>query len=46
MDCTYSTRMLCFLDGGLAGVTATLLLAPQSGKATREVMRRTLRERR
>ncbi len=43
-DCTYSTRMLCFLAGGLAGVTATLLLAPQSGKATRETMRRTLRE--
>ena len=43
-DCTYSTRMLCFLVGGLAGVTATLLLAPQSGKATREAMRRTLRE--
>ena len=43
-DCTYSTRMLCFLAGGLAGITATLLLAPQSGKATREAMRRTLRE--
>ncbi len=43
-DCTYSTRMLCFLVGGLAGVTVTLLLAPQSGKATREAMRRTLRE--
>jgi gas vesicle protein len=43
-DCTYSTRMLCFLAGGLAGVTVTLLLAPQSGKATRESMRRTLRE--
>jgi len=43
-DCTYSTRMFCFLAGGLAGVTAALLLAPQSGKATREAMRRTLRE--
>ena len=42
--CTYSTRMFCFLAGGLAGVTAALLLAPQSGKATREAMRRTLRE--
>ena len=43
-DCTYSTRMFCFLAGGLAGATAALLLAPQSGKATRESMRRTLRE--
>jgi gas vesicle protein len=43
-NCTYSTRMLCFLAGGLAGATITLLLAPQSGKATREAMRRTLRE--
>ena len=41
-DCTYSTRMFCFLAGGLAGATVALLLAPQSGKATREVMRRTL----
>jgi gas vesicle protein len=36
--------MFCFLAGGLAGATVALLLAPQSGKATREVMRRTLRE--
>jgi gas vesicle protein len=43
-DCTYSTRTLCFLAGGLAGITATLLLAPQSGKTTREAVRRTLRE--
>jgi gas vesicle protein len=43
-DCTYSTQMLCFFAGGLVGATVTLLLAPQSGKATREAMRRTLRE--
>jgi len=43
-DCTYSTRMFCFLAGGIAGATVALLLAPQSGKATREAMRRTLRE--
>jgi len=43
-DCTHSTRMFCFLAGGLAGVAVTLLLAPQSGKATRETMRRALRE--
>lgn len=40
----YSTLMLCFLAGGLAGASAALLLAPQSGKATRESMRRKLRE--
>jgi gas vesicle protein len=43
-DCSYSTQMFCFLAGGLAGAAVTLLLAPQSGKATRETMRRTLRE--
>ena len=40
---TYSTWMLCFLAGGLAASVA-LLLAPQSGRATREAMRRKLRE--
>jgi gas vesicle protein len=40
----YFTRMLCFLAGGLAGASVALLLAPQSGKETREAMRRKLRE--
>jgi len=41
---TYSVWMMCFLAGGLVGASAALLLAPQSGKASRESMRRTLRE--
>jgi gas vesicle protein len=41
---TYSTWMLCFLAGGFAGAAAGLLLAPQSGKTTRDSMRRKLRE--
>jgi gas vesicle protein len=40
----YSSWMLCFLAGGLAGASAALLLAPQSGKATREGMRSKLRD--
>jgi len=40
----YSTWMLCFLAGGLAGASVALLLAPQSGKATREALRRKQRE--
>jgi gas vesicle protein len=41
---TYFAPMLCFLVGGLAGASVALLLAPQSGRSTREVMRRKLRE--
>lgn len=41
---TYATWMLCFLAGGLAGASVALLLAPQSGKATREAMQGKLRE--
>ena len=41
---TYSTRMFYFLAGGLAGATIALLLAPQSGSATRGAMQRKLRE--
>jgi gas vesicle protein len=41
---TYSSWMFCFLAGGLAGAGLALLLAPQSGKATRESMRRELRD--
>jgi gas vesicle protein len=41
---TYSTKMLCFLAGGLAGASVALLLAPQSGKVTREAMRHKARE--
>lgn len=41
---TYLSPLLCFLAGGLAGAGVALLLAPQSGEATREAVRRTLRE--
>ncbi len=41
---TYSAWIFCFLAGGLAGASAALLLAPQSGKATREAIPRKLRE--
>jgi gas vesicle protein len=41
---TYSTWMLSFLAGGLAGASIALLLAPQSGQATRNSMRRKLRD--
>ena len=40
----YSTCLLYFLAGGVAGISAGLLLAPKSGKATREAMRSKLRE--
>lgn len=33
-----STSMSCFLAGGAAGAALRLLLAPQSGKATRQMM--------
>ena len=36
---TYTTLMFGFLAGGLAGASVALLLAPQSGKATRGAMR-------
>ena len=39
----YST-WIAFLAGGLAGASVGLLLAPQSGQAMRETMRRKLRE--
>lgn len=32
--------MFYFLAGGVAGASVALLLAPQSGRATREMMRR------
>jgi gas vesicle protein len=38
----YSALTFSFLAGGLAGATVALLLAPQSGRATREIMRRKL----
>lgn len=41
---TYSSWMLSFLVGGLAGASVALLLAPQSGKVTRELMRRKAHE--
>jgi gas vesicle protein len=36
--------MFGFLAGGLVGASVALLLAPQSGKATREAMQGKLRE--
>lgn len=36
----YVTSIVCFFAGGIAGATAALLLAPQSGRATRETMTR------
>ena len=41
---TYSNLTFGFLAGGLVGASVALLLAPQSGKATREAMRSKLRE--
>ncbi len=38
----WSSLLYLFLAGGVAGVSAGLLLAPQSGKATRDTMRRKL----
>ena len=40
----WTSALYLFLAGGVAGVGAGLLLAPQSGKATRETMRRKLHE--
>ena len=37
---SYSALTFSFLAGGLAGATVALLLAPQSGKVTREIMGR------
>jgi len=36
--------MFTFLAGGLAGATVALLLTPKSGPATREAMRRSIRD--
>ena len=41
---SYSALTFSFLAGGLAGATVALLLAPQSGKVTREIMGRKLNE--
>ena len=48
-DCTahgasYSALTFSFLAGGIAGATVALLLAPQSGKVTREIMGRKLND--
>ena len=40
----YSALTLSFLAGGITGATVALLLAPQSGKVTRQIMRRRLNE--
>jgi gas vesicle protein len=41
---TYSNWAFGFLAGGLVGAGVALLLAPQSGEATRAAMRNKLRE--
>ena len=41
---TYSALTFSFLAGGLAGATVALLLAPQAGRITRQIMRRKLSE--
>ena len=41
---SYSSLTFFFLAGGIAGATAALLLAPQSGKVTRETMGRKLND--
>jgi len=41
---TYSNSLFYFLAGGLAGAGVALLVAPQTGKLTRSMMQRRLRE--
>ncbi len=41
---SHSALTLSFLAGGIAGATVALLLAPRSGKATREIMGRKLND--
>jgi len=36
--------LLCFVAGSVAGASAALLLAPQSGRATRQMVRRKVRD--
>ena len=48
-DCTshgasYSALTFSFLAGGIAGATVALLLAPQSGQVTRQIMGRKLND--
>ena len=41
---SYSAMTFSFLAGGIAGATVALLLAPHSGKVTREIMGRKMGE--
>jgi gas vesicle protein len=41
---SYSAMTISFLAGGIAGAAVALLLAPQSGKGTREIMGRKLND--
>ena len=41
---SYSALTFAFLAGGAAGAAVALLLAPQSGKVTREIMGRKLND--
>lgn len=41
---SYAAMTFSFLAGGIAGATVALLLAPHSGKVTREIMGRKMSE--
>ena len=41
---SYSALTFSFLAGGITGATVAFLLAPQSGKVTRQIMRRKLND--
>jgi gas vesicle protein len=43
-DASYSALTFSFLAGGIAGATVALLLAPQSGKVTRQIVGRKLND--
>jgi gas vesicle protein len=41
---TYANEMLCFLAGSAIGAAVALLWAPQSGRSTRQLVGRELRD--
>jgi gas vesicle protein len=41
---SYSALTFSFLAGGITGATVAFLLAPQSGKVTRQIVRRGLKD--
>jgi gas vesicle protein len=44
IDLSKHSALLVFIAGGLAGVAAALLFAPQSGEASRGAIRRRIRD--